>query len=456
MKPPPKRKRPPNGIKVHCAHDEMVDISALKPHPKNPNKHPIKQIDLLAKIIKHQGWRSPIVVSSRSNLIVAGHARLEAAKQLKLAVVPVNFQEFLSNEDEISHLIADNRIAELAEADNDLLAMLIREIGNVDPSLLGFTDLEVREILFQSTYDPRKKLSERFGLSPFTVFDSRTSWWKERKESWDAYGFESELGRDDNLQKFSEFLKSRTQNKGSSVFDPVLCELAYRWMCPKGGTVFDPFAGGSVRGIVASLLGLNYVGIDLRKGQCDENRKQAERIIKDTPVPIWHCGSSEDAVDIVGDFRADFVWSCPGYVDRERYSDDPRDTSNQKSWGEFQAIYRRIIKCAVDILREDRFCGFMIGEARKPTKMGEYWGLLPETILAFEEAGARFYNDAIYITSLATWSMTITKIFSGSRKLGKIHQNVLFFVKGDAKKATKEIGAVEFGDTPGQLGLKCD
>jgi len=74
----------------------------------------------------------------------------------------------------------------------------------------------------------------------------------------------------------------------------------------------------------------------------------------------------------------------------------------------------------------------------------------------FEEAGARFYNDAIYVASPATWSMRITKIFSGSRKLGKIHQNVLFFVKGDAKKATKEIGAVKFGDTPGQLGLKCD
>jgi len=54
---------------------------------------------------------------------------------------------------------------------------------------------------------------------------------------------------------------------GTSIFDPVLTELAYRWFCPQGGSILDPFAGGSVRGIVAAHLGYQYTGLDLRSEQ---------------------------------------------------------------------------------------------------------------------------------------------------------------------------------------------
>src|SRR5690242_12336191 len=62
---------------------------------------------------------------------------------------------------------------------------------------------------------------------------------------------------------------------GTSIFDPVLCELAYRWFCPPDGLILDPFAGGSVRGIVASKLGRRYIGIDLSARQIEANRTQA-------------------------------------------------------------------------------------------------------------------------------------------------------------------------------------
>jgi hypothetical protein len=78
---------------------------------------------------------------------------------------------------------------------------------------------------------------------------------------------------------------------GTSIFDPVLCELVYRWFCPPNGVVLDPFAGGSVRGIVASKLGRQYVGIELRPEQCAANRDQAATICGD-PMPVWHNGDS--------------------------------------------------------------------------------------------------------------------------------------------------------------------
>jgi hypothetical protein len=67
-------------VKVECAYNELWPIERLKENPRNPNTHPQKQIDLLAKIIRETGWRSPIVVSARSGYVVKGHGRLLAAR----------------------------------------------------------------------------------------------------------------------------------------------------------------------------------------------------------------------------------------------------------------------------------------------------------------------------------------------------------------------------------------
>ena len=91
---------------VHCCFDKKVPVEELKPNPRNPNKHPEKQIKLLAKIIKKQGWRLPIVVSKRSGYITKGHARLMAARELKEKQVPVDFQGYKSEEEELRYLIA--------------------------------------------------------------------------------------------------------------------------------------------------------------------------------------------------------------------------------------------------------------------------------------------------------------------------------------------------------------
>tara|TARA_R110000824_G_scaffold56954_4_gene155378 strand:- start:2206 stop:3435 length:1230 start_codon:yes stop_codon:yes gene_type:complete len=135
--------------KIHCEYTELKEPSSLVGHPRNPNQHGDEQIRLLSQIIKHQGWRNPIVVSTRSNFIVAGHARLKAAELLKVKEVPVDFQDFESEADEYAHLVADNRIAELAEADNTVLAELIKELeeAGVSSELAGFTAEDLQELI---------------------------------------------------------------------------------------------------------------------------------------------------------------------------------------------------------------------------------------------------------------------------------------------------------------------
>ncbi len=128
-------------IPVYCAFDEIVPLGELKPNPKNPNRHPADQVKLLARVIEAQGWRQPVKVSTRSGYIVSGHGRYEAALLLGCPV-PVDFQSYPSDEDELADLLADNRIAEMAEMDNAMLRDLFSELdaSDFDIDLSGYTD----------------------------------------------------------------------------------------------------------------------------------------------------------------------------------------------------------------------------------------------------------------------------------------------------------------------------
>lgn len=136
-------------IPVFCAYDELVDIGKAVPNPKNPNSHPKAQIELLAKIIKAQGWRQPITISTRSGLIVKGHGRLEAAIMLKADQVPVDFQNYATEAEEIADLTADNRLAELAEMNNTMLADILADFdtGEMPLELTGYTEEDLEGIL---------------------------------------------------------------------------------------------------------------------------------------------------------------------------------------------------------------------------------------------------------------------------------------------------------------------
>ncbi len=228
---------------------------------------------------------------------------------------------------------------------------------------------------------------------------------------------------------------------GTSIFDPVLCELVCSWFCPPAGTVLDPFAGGSVRGIVASKLGRSYVGVELSKEQVAANRKQAKEICG-KPAPKWICGDSRNLAKLWKG-ESDLVFSCPPYGDLERYSDDEADLSTM-GFDEFLKAYREIVSLSVATLRPDRFACFVVGDFRD--KKGFYRNFVSETIAAFESSGARLYNEAILVTALGSLPIRIGQQFMGYRKLGKTHQNVLVFFKGDPKKIAKDFGEVQIAE----------
>jgi DNA modification methylase len=225
-----------------------------------------------------------------------------------------------------------------------------------------------------------------------------------------------------------------------SVFDPVLCEVAYRWWSPTGGAILDPFAGGSVRGIVAAILDRDYLGIDISAEQVAANDAQAAQIVPDHEhAPRWIVGDATKLADVIpSGYDCDFVFSCPPYGDLEVYSDDPRDLSAMTPAG-FEDAYRAAIAQAVARLRPDRFACFVVGEYRRDDVFA---GLIPTTISAFRDAGMDYYNEAAFITPYGSLPVRAARTFSPGRKLGKTHQNVLVFVKGDARCAVEACGPI--------------
>lgn len=236
---------------------------------------------------------------------------------------------------------------------------------------------------------------------------------------------------------------------GTSIFDPVVCELVYRWFSPPKGVVVDPFAGGSVRGVVAAKLGRIYQGVELRGEQIAANRDQAKKIVKKGKKPEWVEGDSTHIRKLLKGAKADLIFSCPPYADLEVYSDDQRDLSTMP-YDKFREAYTKIIAESCALLKDHRFACFVVGDVRDES--GCYYNFVSHTIEAFEKAGLRLYNEAILVTAAGSLPIRAGKQFEGSRKLGKTHQNVLVFLKGDSKKATEACGSVEFGEIEGIKG----
>lgn len=430
-------------MKIH--NQKMIEIDKLKPYDKNARTHSSEQIAQIMQSIKEFGFTNPLIIDSDFNLI-AGHGRLEAIKALNrvdfkdkpILQVPCVICEGLSETQKKALILADNKIALNAGWDEVILARELKELDECgfDLDLTGFSEIEIDEILgiYNASNEEIKnsgKLVDKFIIPPTSVIDTRIGYWVERDQNLkEKLKIKSELGRGENLLKFSELI-----NRPTSIFSPTLCEIIIKWFNIKGGSVLDCFAGGSVRGIIAEFFGFKYTGVELREEQIRANQIQA-RELKLSPEYI--VGDSATIDILLKGREFDFVFTCPPYFNLEKYSENKNDLSNM-DFESFVKKYTEIIKKTCGLLKENRFACFVIGDIRD--NRGEYRRLDNITIKAFKDAGLYYYNHIILLNKIGKYSLTMGNTFNSSRKVTKVHQNILVFYKGNLKKI-KEI----FGD----------
>lgn len=657
-------------------------VAAIYPDPNNANTHKPEGLREIAASLRKFKQRTPVVVNLRNNTILKGNGTYTAATQLLgwdyVAAIFVDDDPLTAT----GYSIADNRVAELSVFDPATLNRLLEsldeptEIPGIDTDYLDELAGMIADLTSgadggvggQATEAARQSLAERFVVPPFSVLDARQGYWQDRKRSWVNLGLQSELGRgadvapgggllpaaslgadgttqrgdgtgrpilyQDSQSRLNEIMGNDGYQTGASVFDPVVCELVYRWFCPQGGRVLDPFAGGSVRGVVAGMLGREYIGIELSERQVLANREQVEALfaeqaaaeepesdtvtvkvsaamarlrfngcepdyianvchgacerstssptgtmitihdseikrieelggvvidnmlqprthgvcpfqeegylcslhftpdkpfgciaspftlnknntlivrnrykllkcyeagrklpaykaftaslvllfgqeeadkivahfdagggdyfalmarktqrmllendrakkgpIEDSPepvAPVYHVGDSLQLLEQRFE-RMDLVFSCPPYGNLEQYTDDPADISNM-DYPQFLEAYRAIIAKACGKLDNHRFAAIVVGDFRD--SQGNYQNFVSDTIAAFLDAGLQLYNEAILVTAIGSLPIRAGRQFSASRKLGKTHQQLLVFVKGDPRLATDACGEV--------------
>ncbi len=422
-------------------------LSSLKEDPQNVRLHPERNMVAIRDSLKRFGQRLPLVV--RDGIVIVGNGRLRAMREMGWDNAAVVDAGDMTAEEARAFAVYDNRSAELATWDMEGLQATLSELDglemDLDLSAIALSQEDLDGLLddigggngntADRYTDPPTHMSDSFGAPPFSVMDARQGYWMDRKREWFALGIDGDAGRPLVSEGKHDIYEG--VNSGISVMDPVVCELLYAWFCPPGGKVINPMAGESVYGIVAAVMGYPYFGVEIRQEQIDTNIKQAKAILAPVP-PKWILGDGRDVYKLTP--RADLIICCPPYFDLEVYSDDDQDLSTCDTYDGFIEAYSQIIHACAKTLKQHRFAAFIVGDIRG--KDGNYRGFVADTIRLAEEAGLALYNDAILLTPIGTLPFRTKRPFLSSRKLGKAHQNILVFLKGDAKKATAACGEV--------------
>jgi len=419
---------------------ELTETNKIIPYENNTKIHPDAQIKLIADSIEKFNFDQPIVVDE-DFIVIKGHGRLLAAQHLKLDKVPVIIRTDLTEAQKIASRIADNKSNE-SDWDFPLLNIELEELNDLDFDYdFGFDILRPEDCEDEKPVFEKGKLTEKYLMPPFSIIDSRKGKWQERKRWWKTLNIEGQKGRDaECLQTSIDEKYGRKQMTGTSIFDPFLAELCYKWFNIDKGKILDPFAGGATRGVVASMLDYDYTGIDLRAEQVDVNIIKGKELNSSAK---WICDDSLNIDKHIDNDSIDMIFTCPPYADLEVYSDLDNDISNM-DYDNFIEVYTEIIKKTLSKLKENRFAVFVVGDIRD--KKGFYRNFIDDTKRAFNNNGALTYNEIIYIQSLGTAAIRAGRPFKSGRKVVKVHENVLVFYKGNPKDISKYYKEIEVMD----------
>lgn len=436
---------------------KTLPIDTLTDYYKNPRSLSKDQYTQLKRSLDKFGMiDKPIINADDAHTVIGGHQRLHVLRAERVAEVECWYPSRELDAREVEEL--NIRLNKATGAwDFDVLA---NEWQLDDLIEWGFTAEELQiggvdAIEPANADEARTTLAERFIVPPFSVLDARQGYWQKRKDAWIELGLRGELGLSASSNALPKTFKNSKQaaatadtrlgmDNGASIFDPVLCEIAYRWFCVSNGRILDPFAGEATKGIVASHLGYDYTGIELRPEQVEANEKQAFDI---GVTPHWICGDSANLSKLIPEGEQyDLIFTSPPYYDLEIYSESEKDGSAFETYEKFMVWYADIFRQAIDHLKDNRFLVVKIGEIRNK-KTGVYRNFVGDNITCFLDLGLNYYNEAILVTPLGTVMMQTSRNFPISRKLGKTHQNVLVFYKGNPKNIKSEFPQdIEYAD----------
>lgn len=451
-------------------------MNEIKFDKRNYRKHDKKNKSLIKKSLEKFGAGRSIVVDAEGE-IIGGNGVYEQAQKLglKTKIVETDGSELvvvkrtdLKTDDEKRKALAvmDNSTSDTSEFDLELLTtdFTIDELEDFG--------IELPEDEEDEEDEEKGNIDEDFIIFPCSILDQSNSKWQDRKKYWikridinDNVNSREGLLNLGNLMKYpktyNRYLNFKKKNneqlsfekfveqfnppefeedkqnilaKGVSVFDPVLSELSCKWFSPYlGGKIFDCFAGDCFKGLVFALCGYEFTGIELRQEQVDDNINVCKKFSNLNLKYI--CDDGQNVDKYLQEESQDLLFSCPPYYNLEVYSNLPNDASNQKDYCDFLKILDNAYSKSIKILKDNRFAVIVVGNIRD--KQGFYYNFINDIINIFNKNGMFLLNELILKEPVSNRRFSSRGLFK-SRKIVKIHQNILVFYKGNPKKI-KEI-----------------
>lgn len=475
---------------------EYIPLAQLRAMPKNPKAH---DLELIAGSVFRFGFNDPVTVDETTGYLCEGHGRLEAMEAARTKGPPEDWPDgalwppahislapdgdwllpvvrgvsFETEDDLLAYLVVHNQTTTAGGFNQDRLRAVVAEIqarGRVPLPVLGFRPEYLQRLQRGlgsggGAIRTGPDLADAFLAPPFTVLDARQGYWRQRKTKWQEWGAGGQRGAEGrehlhgtvNRVVGDGYNASRGTTAASTI-DPVLCELMYRWYGLAGGSVLDPFAGGSTAGLVAGRLGYEFTGLELRREQVEVNQQHAAELAV-TPAPTWICGDSAQMDKLLPKGQQyDLLWTSPPYYDLEVYSSKKGDGSTAKTYEQFMAWCADILTKAIRRLKNNRFAAFQVGESRD--KLGAYHNFVGDIVTLMQRLGLRYYVDGILVMPLGSLPIRARRPFETSRKLAMTHQHVLVFYKGDLRQIRrvfpKVVCAADVFDSDGPDGDDID
>lgn len=464
---------------------KKTTIADLVPDNLNANKGTEYGQHLIEKSLRELGAGRSILLD-KNNRIIAGNKTVENAANIGLEdvlIIETDGKQIVAvkridididTEQGRKMAIADNSTSKANLAwDNDAIQQ-ISEHWDVKPEDWGIDCLEESDGSGVGDTTEGSKLEDRFIVPPFSILDTRKGYWQERKRMWrhtigdygesrnDTLIQSPELKYKDLYQKsmkkrkelgisFNEYIEKFVSkeelarldqtvlSQGVSILDPVLSEIIVRWFGLENGKSFDCFAGDTVFGFVSSKLGQHFTGIELRQQQVELNN---QRVTEAGLTAAYICDDGQNVGKHIELESQDLFFSCPPYYDLEHYSDLPNDASNQHTFTDFVKILETAFKDSLKCLKNNRFAVIVVGDVRDK-KNGFYYDMISEVKRIFRSNGAMLYNEIILIETGASTALRAGQ-YMESRKVAKMHQNVLVFYKGNPKDIKNNFKKIEY------------
>jgi hypothetical protein len=416
---------------------KKVKISEIKSNPNNPRLIKDDKFHKLVKSIQEFPKMldiRPIVVNA-DMIVLGGNMRLKACKEAGLKEVPVIFADSLTEEQQKEFIIKDN--VGFGEWDWDMIANewdveQLEEWGLDVPDFENNIEENDNEDLEAKAIE---RLQDKFIVPPFSVLNTREGYWQERKSYWNSLIGDNGETRN-NIESKVNATVDNWDNKpykggviredSISILDAVLAEISNKWFGLENCKTFDCFAGDTVFGYVSSYLGNQFTGIELRESQANFNNQRTKGLNTN-----YICDDGRNVLNHIQENSQDLLFSCPPYFDLEVYSDLPNDASNQKEYKDFLSILDTAFTNSIKCLKENRFAVIVCGDVRD--KKGNYFRFPDDIKNIFEKNNMSLYNELILIQSVGNGALRANR-YMGSRKVVKMHEQVLVFYKGNTKE----------------------